>query len=463
MKARAAPPPDTIAAIATPPGRGGIGIVRISGAAVDAAIAGIVGKPLVPRVATLATFRDAAGAALDEGLALYFPAPHSYTGESVVELHGHGGPAVLRLLLARVVELGARLAAPGEFTQRAFLNGRLDLAQAESVADLIDASTATAARAAARSLTGEFSREVHAIVDALTNLRMYTEATLDFPEEDIEFLRAGDTGGKLATIVSRVERLLQRARAGALLRDGLTVVLIGRPNVGKSSLLNRLVREEAAIVTAIAGTTRDTVARQVEIAGIPLSIVDTAGLRDTHDEIERIGIARTWAAIEQSDLAVLIVDAREATDALDAADREILAQLSAALPRIVVHNKSDLAAIAAHAETRADDRGGARRHLWLSALTGDGIELLEREVLAIVGAESATDDTFLARERHVVALKDAARHLAAAAAHIAVVAPPIELFAEELRAAQQSLAAITGEFTADDLLGAIFSRFCIGK
>jgi len=463
MNARAAPPPDTIAAIATPPGRGGIGVVRISGAGVDAVIAGIVGKPLVARTATLATFRDAAGAALDEGLALYFPAPHSYTGESVVELHGHGGPAVLRLLLARSVELGARLAAPGEFTQRAFLNGRLDLAQAESVADLIEASTATAARAAARSLTGEFSREVHAIVDALTNLRMFTEATLDFPEEDIEFLRAGDAGGKLAAIASRVEHLLLRARAGALLRDGLTVVLIGRPNVGKSSLLNRLVREEAAIVTAIAGTTRDSVARQVEIAGIPLSIVDTAGLRDTLDEVERIGIARTWTAVEQSDLAVLIVDAREAIDALDGADRKILAQLPLALPRIVVHNKCDLAVIAAHAETRTDDRGVTRRHLWLSARTGEGLELLEREVLTIVGAESASEDTFLSRERHVDALKDAARHLVAATAHIAVSAPPIELFAEELRAAQQSLAGITGEFTADDLLGAIFSRFCIGK
>ena len=463
MNARSTPPPDTIAAIATPPGRGGIGIVRISGAGVDAVIAGIVGKPLAPRVATLATFRDTAGAALDEGLALHFPAPHSYTGESVVELHGHGGPAVLRLLLARAVELGARLAAPGEFTQRAFLNGRLDLAQAESVADLIDASTATAARAAARSLTGEFSREVYAIVDVVTNLRMHTEATLDFPEEDIEFLRAGDAAGKLATIVRRVDHLLRRARAGALLRDGLTVVLIGRPNVGKSSLLNRLVREEAAIVTPIAGTTRDTVARQIEIAGIPLSIVDTAGLRDTDDQVEQFGIARTWAAVEQSDLAVLIVDAREAIDALDVADREILARLPTALSRVVVHNKCDLAAIAAHAETRTDNRGTARRHLWLSALTGDGLELLEREVLAIVGAESAIEDTFLARARHIAALEDAAQHLGAATAHLAAAAPPIELFAEELRAAQQSLSAITGEFTADDLLGAIFSRFCIGK
>jgi tRNA modification GTPase len=393
---------------------------------------------------------------------LWFPAPHSYTGESVLELHGHGGPAVLRLVLARCVELGARLAEPGEFTRRAFLNGKLDLAQAESVADLIDAATSTAARAATRSLTGEFSTAVHAIVDALTELRMYTEATLDFPDEDIEFLRAGDIGRRHADIRDWLGRLLARARTGALLREGLTVVLIGRPNVGKSSLLNRLVREDAAIVTPIAGTTRDTIERQVELAGIPLTIVDTAGLRDAGDEVEQLGIARTWEAVERADLALLLVDARAPTEALDPADAALLARLPARLPRVVVHNKSDLVGIAPRSEVRKD-ASAMRTHIWLSALTGAGVELLEREVKTIVGAESAIEDTFLARERHIVALQDAARHLEAAAAHLVTASPPIELFAEELREAQQALGSITGAFTADDLLGVIFSRFCIGK
>jgi tRNA modification GTPase len=455
-------PPPIIAAIATPPGRGGIGIVRISGPDLDGVIDGIVGKRLTPRVATSATFRDARGAPLDSGLALFFAAPNSYTGESVLELHGHGSPAALRLVLMRCLELGARIAEPGEFTKRAFLNGKLDLAQAEAVADLIDAATSTAARAAMKSLTGEFSRDVHSIVDAVTNLRVYTEATLDFPEEDVDFLRAHDAAGRLDAIRNALARLLSRARSGALLREGLSVVLIGRPNVGKSSLLNRLVREEAAIVTPIAGTTRDTVERAVELAGIPLTIIDTAGLRETRDEVEKRGIERTWAAVERADLALLIVDARDATDALDAADAALLAHLPPSLPRVVVHNKTDLASVLAHVETRfvADV---PRRHVWLSALTGGGVDLLEQEVLAIVGAPSATEDAFLARERHLIALKSAADHLALAASHIADAAPPLELFAEELRAAQQALGPITGEFSADDLLGAIFSRFCIGK
>ncbi|HEY3583456.1 MAG TPA: tRNA uridine-5-carboxymethylaminomethyl(34) synthesis GTPase MnmE, partial [Casimicrobiaceae bacterium] len=291
-----------MAAIATPPGRGGIGIVRASGNDLGALIEGVVGKRLPPRVATLATFRDARGDAIDEGLALYFPAPHSYTGEDVVEWHGHGGVAVMRLLLERCVELGARLAEPGEFTKRAFLNGKLDLAQAESVADVIEAATATAVRAAARSLTGEFSREADALRDALVELRMYTEATLDFPDEDVELLREGDVAARLQSIRDRVDGMLARARRGAWLRAGLSVVLVGAPNVGKASLLNRLVREDAAIVTPIAGTTRDTVERHIEIAGIPLTIVDTAGLRETRDEVERHGIARTLAAIERADL-----------------------------------------------------------------------------------------------------------------------------------------------------------------
>jgi tRNA modification GTPase len=452
----------TIAAVATPAGRGGVGIVRVSGANVDAIVTGVVGRALEPRVATVSTFTGDGGAPLDNGIALLFPAPHSYTGETVLELHGHGSPAALRLLLARVVALGAKLAEPGEFTKRAFLNGKLDLAQAESVADLIEASTAAAARAAARSLTGAFSREIHALTAGLVELRMFTEATLDFPDEDIEFMRAENTAGKLAALRASLASLLARAATGARLRDGLTVVLVGRPNVGKSSLLNRLVREEAAIVTAIPGTTRDTVERQIELDGIPLHVVDTAGLRDTTDEVERHGIDRTWAAVERADLALLIVDARDAADALDPADALLLARLPAPLPRIVVHNKADLAGAEVRSERRDVD-GRSRTHVWLSALTGVGLSLLETAMREHAGVESATEDAFLARARHVAALRYAERHLAAAAAHIGAPAPPLELFAEELREAQQALSTITGEFSADDLLGEIFSRFCIGK
>ena len=464
MPAAAAPP--TIAAIATPPGRGGVGIVRVSGTNLEALIAAVAGAVPAPRVATVTTIRDAAGAPLDQGLALYFPAPGSYTGESVLELHGHGGPAVLRLVLARCIELGARIAEPGEFTKRAFLNGKLDLVEAESVADLIDASTATAARAAARSLTGVFSQQIHELVEALIELRMYTEATLDFPDEDIEFLRAGDVVAKLDSIRETLALVLARAATGALLREGLTVVLVGRPNVGKSSLLNALAREEAAIVTPVAGTTRDTVERRVEIAGIPLTVVDTAGLRDTADPVEAIGIERAWAAVERADLVLLLVDARAGVDALDAEDRAILARLPSGLARVVVHNKADLARIAPKSAAREND-GISRQHVWISANLGGsssaGIDLLEQEVLAVVGAQAATEDTFLARERHVQALREASGHLAAAAAQLASAPPPIELFAEELREAQTALSAITGEFTADDLLGVIFGRFCIGK
>jgi tRNA modification GTPase len=450
--------PQTIVAIATPPGRGGVGIVRVSGTGIDALVESLVGTVPAPRVAIYATFRDAHGVPIDTGLALYFPAPNSYTGETVLELHAHGSPAALRLLLARCIDLGARLAEPGEFTRRAFLNGKLDLAQAESVADLIGAANATAARAAARSLTGAFSAEIHAIVDAVTDLRTLTEASLDFPDEDIDFVRAADAAARLDALRRSLDALLARARAGARLNEGLTVVVIGRPNVGKSSLLNRLVRDEAAIVTEVPGTTRDPVERPIEIGGIPLTVIDTAGLRETADPVERIGIARTRSAIERADLALVLVDAREAGDALHDEDRAIVARLPSALPHLIVHNKSDLAGARAHVERR--DSG---THLWISALTGDGVAALEAEVLAIAGVDAAGEDTFIARERHVIALRAAQGHLAAAAEHLAATAPPLELFAEELRGAQQQLSTITGEFTADDLLGAIFSRFCIGK
>ena len=443
---------DTIAAIATPPGRGGIGVVRVSGPLTDAIVQGVAGLAPSPRVATLASFRDGEGRAIDQGLVLLFTAPHSYTGETVAEFHGHGGPSVMRLLLARCTELGARIAEPGEFTKRAFLNGKLDLAQAESVADLIDAATATAARAAARSLDGEFSRDIHALVAALTELRAYTEATLDFPEEEIEFLREGDVVARLHALREGLARVRARANTGALLRDGLTVVLAGRPNVGKSSLLNCLAREEAAIVTPVPGTTRDPVERRVEIAGIPLTIVDTAGLRETGDEVERIGIERTWSAIARADVALMLVDARDA--GANDEDRAILDRLPRGLPRVVVHNKADLAGVEPH---------GRARDVWICARDGAGVDA-RRARRAGRGRRERRHGGNVSCAR--TARGGAARRGGAPQAsmsHLASQPPAIELFAEELREAQDALSSITGAFSADDLLGAIFGRFCIGK
>ena len=458
-------PGDTIAAIATAPGRGGIGIVRLSGPRATAIAMALAGSLPPPRRAGLVRLRGPRGEPLDQGLLLRFPAPNSYTGEDVVEFHGHGSPAMLRLVLERCLDEGARLAAPGEYTQRAFVNGKLDLAQAEGVADLIDAATATAARAAARSLVGEFSGAVEVLVEGLVELRTLTEATLDFPEEDIDFLRRADAAGRLDRLATALADLLRRARQGARLREGLTMVLVGRPNVGKSSLLNRLAGDDVAIVTPIAGTTRDTVRSQIELAGVPVAVVDTAGLRPTDDPIERIGIERTWAAIRHADLALVIVDAREAFAELEDADVDILARLPTGLPRLVVHNKIDLAGLAVRCEFPAGSDGiaGARCHVWLSALTGAGIDRLRQELLAAADLHEDMEDTVLARARHLAALREADGHLAAATAHLRAPLPPLELFAEELREAQSALAAITGEFTADDLLGEIFSRFCIGK
>jgi len=448
---------DTIAAVATAAGRGGIGVVRISGAALAELAEALCGKraqPLQPRLASLVKFRGADGQPLDQGLLLYFPAPHSFTGEDVLELHGHGGPVVLQLLLQRCLELGARLAAPGEFTRRAYLNGKLDLAQAEAVADLIDASTAQAARSALRSLSGEFSLAVHGLVEHLVELRMLVEATLDFPDEEIDangILRDQHAASRLERMRDDLAGLRARARQGSLLRSGLQVVLAGAPNVGKSSLLNRLAGEERAIVTDIAGTTRDAVRETIQIEGIPLHIIDTAGLRETGDSVEKLGIERSWREIERADMVLQMVDA---ATGMTSADETIAARLPLGVERLIVHNKCDLAGLAAG---RREE--GGRVHVYLSALTGAGIDLLHDELLRVAGWQGHGEDAILARERHLQALDVAGRHLDQAVTEL----ERSELCAEELRLAQEALSTITGEFTADDLLGEIFSRFCIGK
>lgn len=449
-----------IAAIATASGRGGIGIVRISGTDLSALILALCGKALQARHATYLRFLDADGSLIDQGLALYFPAPHSYTGEDVLELQGHGGPVVLRVLLRRVLQagrnIGVRLAQPGEFTQRAFVNDKLDLAQAEAVADLIDASTEQAARSASRSLAGEFSQHVNALVERLISLRMLVEATLDFPEEEIEFLQAERAQQQLQRLRDELAHLLARANQGALLRNGMNVVLVGAPNVGKSSLLNALAGSEVAIVTAVAGTTRDKISQPIQIEGVAVNIVDTAGLRDSDDEVERIGIARTWQELAHADVVLHLVDAsvddQDQTLPLSAA---IASRLPAQVPTLVVHNKIDLIA--------APPRAIEGQAVWLSAKSGAGIDLLRAQLLQLIGWHASGESVFIARERHLQALRNAQSALDAAAQFAAQGASQLELLAEELRLAQNELSQITGHFSADDLLGVIFSQFCIGK
>ena len=446
MTRPASPPADLIAAIASAPGRGGVGVVRVSGADIAPLAAAVLGRVPAPRHATFSRFLDGEGQTIDEGIALVFAAPHSFTGEHVLELQGHGGPVVLNLLLQRCLELGARLAEPGEFSRRAFLNGKLDLAQAEAVADLIDAASSEAARSAVRSLSGAFSARIAELVEGLTRLRMLVEATLDFPEEEIDFLRDADAFGRLDAIEARLAAVRAQARQGVLLREGLTVVLIGQPNVGKSSLLNQLAGFEAAIVTEVAGTTRDTVREAIQIQGVPLHIIDTAGLRETRDAVEKIGIERTWAAVEKADVALLLVDAAHGLGEREAA---ILARLPE-VARLTIHNKIDVTFDAPR--VAGDD-------VWLSAKTGAGVDLLRGKLLEAAGWQAAGEGAFMARARHLDALSRAAGHLAAARGSAA----QLELFAEELRLAQAALSEITGEFSADDLLGEIFSTFCIGK
>lgn len=444
-------PRDTIAAIATAPGRGGIGVVRISGRDLSRFASDLISKSLQPRRAVLAAFRDRAGDSIDEGIALFFPAPHSYTGEDVIELQGHGGPVVMRQLLQRCLELGARLARPGEFTERAYLNGRMDLAQAQGVADLIEASTALAARAALRSLQGNFSELIQELVSKIVALRTLLEATLDFPEEEVEFLTAGRAADQLAAIREQLDRVIASTRQGSLLRDGIQAVLIGEPNVGKSSLLNRLAGDEVAIVTDVPGTTRDAVREQIDIDGLPVHIIDTAGLRETEDAVERIGISRTWAQIEKADLALVVSDAGGA----DAAGlRSIIDRLPAGLARVVVINKIDLTGHAAGRETE-----GNEDRVRVSAKTGAGLDQLKQAIWDRAGWNPSGEGLFTARARHVAALQAARDHLTQATAQTR----HLELYAEELRLAHEALCTITGEFTPDDLLGEIFSRFCIGK
>ena len=452
-----------IAAIATAPGRGGIGVVRASGKSLGPLIESLFpGTTLAPRNATYIPFKSADGTVLDQGLALYFKAPHSYTGEDVLELQGHGGPVVLQMLLGRVLEAGAehglRLAEPGEFTRRAYLNDKLDLAQAEAVADLIDASTEAAAKSASQSLSGAFSQVVHRLVEQTINLRMLVEATLDFPEEEIDFLEKSNARGQLAGIVESLEHVFRQAAQGALLREGLNVVLVGQPNVGKSSLLNALAGAEVAIVTPIAGTTRDKVSETIQIEGIPLNIIDTAGIRaidEGIDVVERIGIERTWGEVGKADVILHLLDANLGPSA---ADEAIVAAFPEGVPVLRIWNKIDLSGHRAAVEGAAD-----ATHIYLSANEKTGIDLLRAELLRIAGWQQTGESLYLARERHLIALRAARAHLDVAGQHAAQDDQSLDLFAEELRLAQDQLSSITGEFTPDDLLGVIFSRFCIGK
>ena len=463
-----------IVAIATAPGRGAVGIVRISGQHIAPVIAAICGRALSPRQASYLPFRDAQGQVIDQGLAIYFPAPHSYTGEDVLELQAHGGPVVLQLLLARCLEAGAalnpltrlpclpqlRVAQPGEFTERAFLNDKIDLAQAEAIADLIDASTETAARSAARSMSGEFSQAVNTLLEQLIHLRMLVEATLDFPEEDIDFLQQADASGQLLRLQATLASVMQRATQGAILREGIKVVIAGQPNVGKSSLLNVLAGAELAIVTPIAGTTRDKVSQLIQIEGVPLHVVDTAGLREALDEVEKIGVQRAWTEIESAD-AVLFLHDLTRKSAMDyiADDARVASALAQKLPKntpiINIWNKSDMASVTVQDVAAGD--------VLISAKTGMGLQRLREKLLQVVGWQAAPEGVFMARERHVRALHSVQAQLAAAHGQLHAVQPALDLLAEDLRQAQLHLSEITGAFTPDDLLGEIFSKFCIGK
>ena len=442
---------DTIAAIATASGAGGIGVVRVSGPLSQAIANRILGHCPTPRHAAYLPFLDENQQLIDRGIAIFYPNPNSYTGEDVLELQAHGGTALMQLILARCIALGARQAEPGEFTRRAYLNDKMDLAQAEAVADVINASTIEAARSAVRSLSGEFSNSINQVLAKLVNLRMYVEACLDFPEEEIDFITQGKVSEKLADVARELNMVFAKAKQGSLLREGIHVVLIGQPNVGKSSLMNALAGEEVAIVTAIAGTTRDTIKSAIQIQGVPLHIVDTAGLRETEDEVEKSGILRTWRATETADIALLLIDTAHG---ITEVEKSILDRLPQEIAKIWVHNKIDVSR-----ETPEIHETDIETHIYLSAKTGQGLDLLKTQLLKQVGYQAIGEGAFMARARHLQALTQVSQHLQNASLQI----NSAELVAEELRLAQESLSNITGEFTPDDLLGEIFSKFCIGK
>ncbi|MBB1518573.1 tRNA uridine-5-carboxymethylaminomethyl(34) synthesis GTPase MnmE [Aquipseudomonas guryensis] len=450
---------ETIAAVATAQGRGGVGIVRVSGPRARAIGITLSGLEAKPRHAHYGPWHDNEGEVIDQGLLLFFPGPHSFTGEDVLELQGHGGPVVLDMLLQRCLQLGARQARPGEFSERAFLNDKLDLAQAEAIADLIEASSAQAARNALRSLQGEFSRRVHGLTEKLIELRIYVEAAIDFPEEEIDFLADGHVLGLLDGVRDNLSTVLREAGQGALLRDGMTVVIAGRPNAGKSSLLNALAGREAAIVTEIAGTTRDVLREHIHIDGMPLHVVDTAGLRDTDDQVEKIGVERALKAIGEADRVLLVVDstAPEAADPF-ALWPEFLDQRPDPARVTLIRNKADLSGEAVALDTCAD----GHVTLSLSAKSNDGLDLLREHLKACMGYQQTTENSFSARRRHLEALRQASSHLEHGRAQL-TLAGAGELLAEDLRQAQQALGEITGAFSSDDLLGRIFSSFCIGK
>ena len=450
---------ETIVAQATAPGRGGIGILRVSGPLATEVAQAVLGKCPKPRMADYLPFKDADGTILDQGIALYFKSPNSFTGEDVLELQGHGGQVVLDLLLKRILQIdGIRLARPGEFSEQAFLNDKLDLAQAEAIADLIDATSEQAARSALKSLQGGFSKKVNELVESVIYLRTYVEASIDFPDEEIDFLADGKIEANLRGIINQLEDVRSEAKQGSILREGMKVVIAGRPNAGKSSLLNALAGREAAIVTDIAGTTRDILREHIHIDGMPLHIIDTAGLRDATDEVERIGISRAWTEIEQADRIILMLDSSDPESAdLSKVRSEFLAKLPTTLPVTIVRNKIDL-----NGEQASESEEDGYQMISLSAQTHDGIQLLREHLKQAMGFQTSMEGGFLARRRHLDALEKASKHLQIGLVQLTEFHAG-ELLAEELRLVQTYLSEITGEFTSDDLLGNIFSSFCIGK